>query len=219
MTFSVTDTGIGMTQEQMKNLFIPFEQANAKIAQLYGGTGLGLSISQTYIKMLGGEIKAESEPGKGTKFHFTVTLKKGELAEAEPSGTVCDFSFPGKRVLMAEDVEVNRLLITELLSPCGITVDEAVNGEEAVSVFEKSPEGYFSLILMDIQMPVMGGYEATRAIRALKRADAKTVPIIAMTANAYKEDIEAAKNAGLNSHLAKPIDIDKLFKTLTEFLK
>ncbi|MDR1689688.1 MAG: transporter substrate-binding domain-containing protein [Clostridiales bacterium] len=218
ITFSVTDTGIGMTQEQMKNLFVPFEQANAKIAQLYGGTGLGLSISQTYIKMLGGEIKAESEPGKGTKFHFTVTMQKGKMPEYEPPEGVCAASFPGKRLLLAEDVEVNRFLMTELLSPCEIETTEAVNGEEAVSIFEKSPEGYFHLILMDIQMPVMDGYEATKAIRNLKRADAEKIPIVAMTANAYKEDIEAAKDAGMNSHLAKPIDTDKLFNTLTEFL-
>ncbi|MDR0222391.1 MAG: transporter substrate-binding domain-containing protein [Oscillospiraceae bacterium] len=215
--FEISDNGIGMTEEQRRRLFQPFEQADATIASRFGGTGLGLSISQNLIKMMGGEIKVESAPGKGTKFYFELMFPKGRAEESvrEQNGNA-DFS--GSRILLAEDIEINRFIIKELLSETGMVIDEAENGEKAVEMFGKSANGYYNLILMDIQMPVMDGYEAVREIRKLKRGDAASVPIVAMTANAYNEDVRRAIEAGMNSHLAKPIDIDAVMKTLKKFL-
>ncbi|MDR0196875.1 MAG: transporter substrate-binding domain-containing protein [Oscillospiraceae bacterium] len=215
--FDISDNGIGMTGEQLKRLFQPFEQADGTIAARFGGTGLGLSISQNLIKMMGGEIKVESEPGKGTKFYFELTLKKGQAEEDAdtPDGGA---NFSGKRILLAEDIEINRFIIRELLSDTGVTIEEAENGKKAAEMFGGSGEGYYDLILLDIQMPVMNGYEAAEKIRGMNRGDAAGVPIIAMTANAYKEDVENALRAGMNGHLAKPIDIGAVMKTLKKFL-
>ena len=217
LAFSVSDNGIGMSREQMDKLFTPFEQTDANIASRFGGTGLGLSISKSLVNAMGGDISVSSAPDKGSTFRFALTLPKGEICAAEAIEHSEPPNLAGVRVLLAEDIAVNRIIIDELLSPTGAILDEAVNGAEAVAKFANSPENHYRLILMDIQMPELDGYEATARIRALSRADAG-VPIIAMTANAYREDVERALAAGMNAHLAKPIDVGALYGVLAHWV-
>ena len=216
--FAVKDSGIGMTEEQVSRLFTTFEQADKSIATKYGGTGLGLTISQNIIKQMGSKILVESKQGAGSSFTFTLTLT---LTEAASSPEIGDIAVPdlGKyTILLAEDIAVNRLVLCELLSGTNVTIEEAVDGQAAVEMFKQSPIGYYALIFMDIQMPRKNGYEATMEIRALERSDARTIPIIAMTANAYRDDVLSALDAGMNAHIAKPIDLNRVLSLLTERL-
>ena len=223
--FIISDSGIGMTEEQLQKLFHTFSQADSSIFNRFGGTGLGLSISQNLAQMMGGEITVKSEPGKGSAFEFTLNFPKSE--ESSESAGADGEALPdlsGKRILLVEDVEINRIIIKELLEDTHVKIDEAEDGEKAVTAFEEKPVDYFDLIFMDVQMPAMDGYEATRRIRAIEteRASAPVqqnkIPIIAMTANAYREDIERALAAGMNGHLAKPIDIDAVIRVLADKL-
>lgn len=217
LRFSVSDTGIGIKEEAIAHLFDGFEQGDSRIAATYGGTGLGLSISQSLAGKMGGEIAVNSEYGKGSEFFFTLVFKEHEVPEAAPEAdTPADFT--GKRILLVEDMELNRVILRKLLADTHIAIEEAVDGREGVARFEESPKGYFDAVLMDIQMPVMDGYEAAAAIRGLSRPDAGTLPIFALTANAYREDIERAKQSGMNEHLAKPIDIAALLGLLGKYL-
>ena len=217
--YSVSDTGIGMTEAQIGNLFIPFEQADSTIAARFGGTGLGLAISQNLIKQMGGQILATSEYGKGSTFSFSIILPRTTAIEKTPVVNVDSITtFEGKRILLAEDIEINRVILKELLSEIMLEIEDACDGQQAVEIFSSSKEGYFDLIFMDIQMPNMNGYEATKTIRQLDRADAKTIPILAMTANAYREDAENAIKSGMNGHLAKPIDINAVMSALRKWL-
>ena len=218
LAFAIQDSGIGMTAEQIAKLFVPFEQADTSIASRFGGTGLGLSISKNLINAMGGEISVTSAPGRGATFHFELLLAKGRLVAAETPDSGEAVNLQGVRILLAEDIEVNRMIIDELLSPTGVQIEAAVNGAEAVAMFAASPEQYYQLVFMDIQMPEMDGYEATEKIRAMPRPDAKEVPIIAMTANAYQEDVARAMASGMNGHLAKPIDVASLFKAVARHL-
>jgi CheY-like chemotaxis protein len=217
--FLVSDTGIGIKPEQMKNLFTAFEQADKSIAVSFGGTGLGLAISQNLVKQMGGLITVTSVFGEGSVFDFTLNMDIAEQVQEEAAAEekpAADYS--GKRILLTEDIEINRLIIVELLSDSNLKIDEAEDGAAALKRFSESPEAYYDLVFMDVQMPNMDGYESTRHIRALERSDAKTVPIIAMTANAYREDIDQARAAGMNDHLAKPIDINEVMKALEKWL-
>jgi signal transduction histidine kinase/CheY-like chemotaxis protein len=218
--FSVTDDGIGMSDEQTKKLFHAFEQADSSIAVRFGGTGLGLSISQNLVGLMGGEIEVESESGVGSTFRFSVRLPilaANEDAGQEQDG-LGDLHLAGKHLLLAEDIEINRTILNELLAETEIEIENAVDGADALDKFKASPAGYFDLIFMDVQMPNMDGYEATRRIRSLNRPDAATVPIVAMTANAYREDIERAKESGMNEHLAKPIDMAAVMNVLKNYI-
>jgi signal transduction histidine kinase/BarA-like signal transduction histidine kinase len=219
--FSVTDNGIGMSEEQTKKLFIPFEQADSTIAARFGGTGLGLSLSQNFVNMMGGKISVSSELDKGSTFDFSLWFNKGKAAPQtlDEKENYENANFNGKRLLLVEDMEINRLIVRELLLSSGLSIDEAEDGRKAVEAFSGSPEGYYDIILMDIQMPVLDGYEAVKEIRALDRADAKTVPIIAMTAHAYKEDVEQALAAGMNGHVAKPIEKPALMETIGKIIE
>jgi signal transduction histidine kinase/ActR/RegA family two-component response regulator len=213
--FKVSDNGIGMSEEQTARLFQSFSQADSSIFNRFGGTGLGLSISQNLAQMMGGEIAVSSKIDEGSSFELIIDFPKAEKEKDSASGDLMP-DFSGKRLLLVEDVEINRYILMEILAETHIKIDEVVNGEEAVSAFDSKPVSYYDLIFMDIQMPVLDGYEATRRIRKLDRHDAKTVPIIAMTANAYKEDIEKALAAGMNGHLSKPININAILQVLTE---
>lgn len=219
LSYSVSDNGIGMSQDQISRLFLPFEQADNSIASKYGGTGLGLTISRNLVSFMGGELKVESELGKGSKFFFELWFPKGGQLNTILPEIPDKIDFTGKRILFAEDIEINRLIICEILSPTGIEIIEVENGQEAVENFDHSPPGFYDLIFMDVKMPVMGGYEATKQIRALEHKDAKKIPIIAMTANAYKEDIDQCLAAGMNGHIAKPVDTTVLLKILLEYIK
>jgi signal transduction histidine kinase len=217
----VTDTGIGISPEQQARLFTSFTQADSSTSRKYGGTGLGLAISKRIVELMGGQIWAESDPGKGSVFSFIVPLKKGMTEEELAAGGAGaagaqepeEDNFAGFRILLAEDVEINREIVLSLLEPTGISIECVENGSMAVRIFNASPAA-FDIIFMDIQMPEMDGYEATRAIRASPAPNAKTIPIIAMTANVFKEDVEKCLKAGMNSHMGKPLNFDELMGLL-----
>ena len=219
--FKVIDHGIGMTPDQIERLFTPFEQAASNTASRFGGTGLGLAISQNLIKMMGGDIVVTSTFGSGSTFSFILTLEKAlKKAHHEPalSSTPIRLDLTGKHLLLCEDIMINRVILIELLKETGIAIEEAEDGIDALELFENSPEGYYDLIFMDIQMPRMGGYETASRIRSSNRQDALTVPIVALTANAYQEDIDMALEAGMNEHLAKPVDIEAMKQVLQGLL-
>ena len=217
LEFKVKDNGIGMTDDQLNKLFVAFEQADSSIAARFGGTGLGLAISQSLVNRMGGIIKVRSTYGHGSVFAFAVRMETAP--DAQPEGEAAgdrSLRLEGRRILLVEDIEINRLIVMELLADTGVDIDEAADGAEAAEKFEASPPSHYDLIFMDVQMPVMDGYEATRRIRGSGRADAATVPIIAMTANAYREDIARALESGMDGHLAKPIDIGAVYQVLAE---
>jgi len=223
---SVSDTGIGISPEQQKNLFNSFQQAEISTSRRFGGTGLGLAISKNIVEMMGGAIWVQSEIGKGAVFTCTVQAKKSAHAEDaadvsdtdnKPKELVIDGLFNGRRILLVEDVEINREIVMALFEPTKLEIDCAENGAEAVRKFNEAPDRY-ELIFMDIQMPEMDGYEATRRIRAIDNPKAKTVPIIAMTANVFREDIEKCLNAGMNDHVGKPIDFEEVTEKLKNYL-
>ena len=216
--FRVTDTGIGITAEQQEHLFAAFEQAHSGIATKYGGTGLGLTISQNLVQLMGGEITVDSSPGNGSTFRFAIPLIPAELEHHAAHEMVVP-SLEGKRVLLVEDVEINRTILKEILSETMVDIEEADDGLTGVDAFIASAPEHFDLIFMDIQMPNLDGYGATKRIRALDRPDARHIPIIALTANAYKEDIEHATEAGMNAHLSKPIDVIQLYNIMIKFMK
>ena len=218
--FIVSDDGIGISESQLDRIYFAFEQANTSIATQYGGAGLGLSISQKLVSMMGGAITVQSALDIGSTFKFGLTLP---LVEVLPDVLVEreNASVPylgGKRVLIAEDVDINRFILEEYLLDTQISVDMAEDGLVALRTFEQSPLGYYDIILMDIQMPNMNGFEAAQSIRALDRDDAKTVVIVAVTANAYQDDINHSIASGMNRHLAKPIDLLQLMTTLSDLL-
>jgi signal transduction histidine kinase/CheY-like chemotaxis protein len=211
----VRDTGIGMTNEQQEKLFKPFTQADSSMVRKFGGTGLGLSISKALIELMGGAITVSSEPGKGSVFAFFIEIETLERAdEAEEGRTdpeVENRRYDGYTFLLAEDNAINQEIAVAVLAELGIAVDIANNGQEAVEAFLAKD---YSLIFMDIRMPVMDGYEAVHRIRAASKHDALTVPVIAMTANAMQEDREACLAAGMNGHISKPIDIQEIKEIL-----
>jgi CheY-like chemotaxis protein/two-component sensor histidine kinase len=220
----VTDNGIGVSEDEQQRLFNAFEQAEAGTTRKFGGTGLGLVISKQLVEKMGGEIWIESTPGEGTTATFTFKYKKSELSfdleeyNSFLASSVSDLpNFEGRAILVAEDVEINREIMTALLEDTGVTIDFAVDGVEAVSIFKKSADKY-DLILMDIQMPEMDGFDATIAIRTLDFEKAQTVPIIALTANVFKEDVEKCLEAGMNDHLGKPIEFDIMIEKLKRYL-
>lgn len=221
--FTVTDTGIGMSSEFLKTLFTPFERADVKQVQNTEGTGLGMAIAKNLVTAMGGQILVESKLGQGSVFTVEIELLM-QNPGLDDTGTVKDKGsvnpdFTGKRLLLAEDNEINREIASVLLQERGALIEEAENGKLAVECFEASAYRYYDAILMDIMMPVMNGYEAAREIRASEHPQGKTIPIVAMTANAFAEDVKASKDAGMNAHIAKPIDVDVLFRTLTEVMK
>lgn len=216
--FCVKDNGIGVPKAQQEQLFTAFEQACSDIAPRFGGTGLGLTISQNLVMQMGGEICLESEAGQGACFSFVLLFKKASMGKMAPNHPDELPLLTNHRLLLVEDIEINRVIFGELLRDTKAVLEEAASGEEALEKFAASPPGYYDLIFMDVQMPGIDGYETTRRIRALPRPDATTVPILAMTANAYKEDIDAALHAGMNGHLAKPLYVDVLARELQKHL-
>lgn len=225
--FTVSDTGEGMTEEMLGRLFRPFEQEGADTAQKHGGSGLGLSIAKNLVELMGGSISCQSEKAKGTTFTVSIPFLLDDTAvEASEE---CDnqveesleeaYDFAGKTILLAEDTEINAEIAKELLELVNMNVDHAWNGEEAVEKFAKAAPGTYVAVLMDVQMPKMNGYEAVAAIRALDHPDAEKMPIYAMTANAFTEDVSAALNAGMNGHIAKPIDTEILYEILQKACK
>jgi len=214
----VVDTGIGISPEQQTNLFKAFQQAEATTSRRFGGTGLGLAISKNIIEMMDGCIGVKSELGKGSTFSFAVRMKRGDAdsrAEEDVADNKVDFS--GFHLLLAEDVEINREIVLTLLEPTNLEIDIAVNGVEAVQLFCNSP-GKYDMIFMDVQMPEMDGYEATRQIRLCDALNAKSVPIIALTANVFREEVAKCMEAGMNGHIGKPLDFSEVMRVLNMYL-
>lgn len=217
--FVCADTGIGMSEEFQKRMFEPFTQENAGARSVYGGTGLGMSITKSLVDKMGGTIGVESKQGVGTTYTITLPFAIDNTATEEPERQQTDLTvLRGRRLLLAEDNALNMEIMEFLLSDVGIKVTKAADGQQAVEAFAASPVGGFDAILMDVMMPVQDGHEATRAIRAMDRPDAKSIPIFAMTANAFAEDRLKALQAGMNEHLSKPIDPDALYRLLVKYL-
>ena len=209
----ISDQGCGMSKEFMERVFQPFEQGNPSYAMT--GTGLGLAIVQNLVRLMNGTIKVESEPGKGSTFIFALDRKIGTPQKTvSPQIHRPSESLDGRRILLCEDNNINVMVARKLLEKAGCIVDVAENGRLGLEQFAQSSNGFYFAILMDIRMPEMDGIEATKAIRKLDRPDAKTIPIIAMSANAFDEDVKTSLDAGMDAHMAKPVDPQKLYATL-----
>ena len=220
MEFVCRDTGIGMAEEFQKHIFEPFAQEHTGSRAKFAGTGLGMAISKKLVEEMGGTITFESEKGVGTTFVIRVPFKIDlDADKREESKDVSEKSIKGMHVLLAEDNELNMEIAEFLLQNEGAEVTRAWNGQEIVELFRKSESGEFDVILMDIMMPIINGYEAAKRIRSLDREDAKKIPIIAMTANAFTEDRIRAKEAGMDEHVAKPIDVELLIKVIHKLVK
>ena len=220
MEFVCRDTGIGMAEEFQKHIFEPFAQEHTGSRAKFAGTGLGMAISKKLVEEMGGTITFESEKGVGTTFVIRVPFQIDPDADKrEEPKNVSEKSIKGLHVLLAEDNELNMEIAEFVLQNEGAEVTKAWNGQETVELFRKSESGEFDVILMDIMMPVLNGYEAARRIRSLDREDAKKIPIIAMTANAFTEDRIRAKEAGMDEHVAKPVDAELLIKVIHKLVK
>lgn len=234
LKFEVTDTGCGIAEENLEKVFESFEQESSEVTKKYGGTGLGLAIVKRFTELMGGRIWVDSQVGSGSTFAvelpFGIDREEGlgGILEqgTEFSGIASNqteshakFDFTGRHFLLAEDNEINMEIAVELIGMTGAATDTAENGKEALELFSRSEPGYYDLILMDVHMPVMDGYEATKQIRCLERPDALHIPIFAMTANAFDEDKEESERAGMDAHIAKPLDVEALYRTISRFLQ
>ena len=220
MHYRISDTGIGMSEEFTKEVFEEFAQEDSDVRTQYHGAGLGMANVKKYVDMMGGTISVQSKKHEGTTFTVDIPL---EITDKECNKSDTGFSekvnLTGVKVLLAEDNELNAEITTVQLEEFGMNVERAVDGKNAVEIFRNHPEGTFDVILMDIMMPEMNGYEAAKAIRAMNdRPDGKNIPIIAMTANSFAEDVQASLDAGMNAHLSKPIVIEKVIKTILRYV-
>lgn len=228
--FEVRDTGIGMSEEFLPKIFEPFEQEEEGGTTLYGGTGLGLAVSKNILDFMGGKIDVYSTKGSGTTMVVTVELEKAEQPEKPvPEGKEVsgegqkksekkDYDFTGKRILLVEDNDINIEITRNILLHKNFEVDVALNGKECVDMYLGNAPGYYDVILMDIRMPVMDGLTAAGVIRESSHGDSKTVPIIAMTANVFEEDVKKSFEAGMNAHLSKPLDIRQMYELLAQLV-
>ena len=219
--FHIKDTGIGMSTDFASTIFDPFTREKTSTVSGIQGTGLGMAITKSIVDMMGGTITVSSEVGRGTEFVVTIPCRLSRATgknapEAAPAEEKLDFA--GRRILLAEDNEMNRMIAEAILTEQGFALDLAPNGEQAVAMVSEAPAGTYDVILMDIQMPVMDGYEAARQIRALADPQKAAIPIVAVTANAFEEDRKLALSAGMNGHLAKPYDIPAMLETLGRLL-
>lgn len=220
----VRDTGKGMDPRYVSKIFKPFEQEDRTIARRYGGTGLGMAITSALVDLMGGEIVVDTAPGRGSTFSAYIPLRLAAPEQVEDlklkeqtletaagsMGASFTYQFDGKRFLLAEDNEINAMIVIELLARRGAAVDRVENGQAVVERFRSMPVGTYDAILMDIQMPVLNGWEAAEQIRGLDREDADAIPIIALSANDYTEDVERSRSVGMNGHVGKPIDLNVL---------
>lgn len=217
MRFICQDQGCGMSEEMLQRVGMMFTQGEETSRTQYEGTGLGLAITKKLVERMGGMMHIESEQGVGTRVTIEIPFAIGEESKIHEESQALDkFSLKGLRVLLAEDNALNMEIVTFMLENHGIEVTPAKDGQEAVDIFEKSAPGYFGAIYMDIMMPRMNGLDATRAIRAMKRRDARVIPIIAMSANAFSDDIITSRLAGMNRHLAKPLDEESMILALRQ---
>ena len=221
--FIFRDNGVGMHEQFIPHIFEPFSRAeDSRISQI-AGVGLGMTIVQNLVRMMGGTVNVESSPGEGSQITVTLLLKLSKPIPEEHKPTPVQPAsgnalFQGRRILLVEDNEINREIAMEIISETGASVECASNGKKGLERFEEMPERYYDLIFMDIQMPVMNGYEATRAIRKLPRIDASSIPILALSANTFADDIIASREAGMDDHLSKPLEVPRLLASLRHWL-
>jgi len=227
LKIQISDNGIGISPEQINKLFAAFEQADRGTSRKYGGTGLGLAITKRIVNKMGGSIWVESDLGKGSTFSFTVNVGRGVIDEKASDDCLLEVQgelipamntgeLSGRKILVAEDVEINREIVVALLEETGVHIDCAENGKEALKMISEEPEKY-DIVFMDMRMPEMDGLEATRRIRGLAPRQRDRLPIIAMTANVFKDDIEACLAAGMDDHIGKPLDLDRIIRTLRKY--
>jgi CheY-like chemotaxis protein len=216
--FIVTDTGKGMSEDFIDRLFIPFEQEDTSIARKYGGSGLGMSITKNLVSLMGGNIKVTSNLGKGTVLTIDIVFEISDLSKEEPDlqaeKETKAFDFTGRRILIVEDNEINQEITCEILKSVHASVEIAKDGYSALKLFTDASCGYYDLIIMDVQMPGLNGYETAKAIRKSGHPDADTIIIIAMSADTYADDLTFNSDSGMNYHMAKPIDLDYLYSLL-----
>ena len=217
--FRIRDNGMGMNAEFLKTIYEPFTRANSSTVSGIQGTGLGMSITKSIVEMMGGRIETFSEENKGTEVVLDISFKLHDKESSVVSAPVDKFDFKGRKILIVEDNKMNRDIAQDILVDNGLEVFLAENGQEAVEMLKNSKAGQYDLVLMDVQMPVMDGYTATRQIRALGEKFQSAIPIVAMTANAFEEDRRAAFDAGMDEHISKPIDFEKMKYILAKFLK
>ena len=228
LRFIVSDTGIGMSEEFLPQLFDAFSQEDSSSTNIYGSSGLGMAITKSMVELMDGSIKVESVKGEGTTFTVTLVLGESDRKDTDGDSTAAEGTaggnedgntgLSGRRILLAEDVAINAEIIKMMLSQAEIKVDHAENGRIAVERFRDHDEWYYDAILMDLRMPEMDGLEATKTIRAMDRADAAKTPVIALTANAFEEDVQRSLEAGLDAHLSKPVEPETLFRTLEDLI-
>lgn len=217
----IADNGIGMSEEFQKHIFESFSQERSSSDSGIEGSGLGMGIVKKLVDLMNGKITVQSKPGAGSTFTITLPLKIANAEERNPKhadGQLNIKKLEGKRVLLVEDNDLNAEIATELLTEEGIMIERAENGVACIDMFNKAKQNYYSLILMDIQMPIMNGYEASRRIRELKDGNKSQIPIVAMTANAFEEDKKMALASGMNDHVAKPIDMNVLLPTIMKYM-
>ena len=224
LRFQVQDNGIGISPEFLKHIFDPFTREKNSTASGILGTGLGMAITKNLVDLMGGTISVESTQGEGSTFRVELELRYGTQPEKSSQQEEISLSAPdanpleGLKVLVAEDNDINAEILEELLSFEGVSCERTINGQEALERFRQTPPGYYDAVLMDIQMPIMNGYETARAIRDLDRSDAAAIPIVAMTANAFADDVKNSMEAGMNAHLSKPIDMAELKDVLEKLI-
>jgi len=221
LQFTVSDNGLGIDEALLPVVFEPFEHIYGESTTLYNGSGLELAITKSIVDLMNGSIHVQSKKGESTTFTITVTVKRERRNSMRPkeSNKAVSYDFTGKRVLVVEDSEINIEIAKNILLHKNFDVEVALNGEEAVHAFENHEAGYYDVILMDIRMPIMDGLEATKVIRGMEsRPDGNRIPIVAMTANAFEEDVKKSLEAGMNGHLSKPIDIKKMYALLDMLL-
>ena len=223
ISFSVSDTGIGISGDFLSKIFLPFEQEDSFLSRRYQGSGLGLSISYNLAALMGGSMTASSEPGEGSRFELIIPFGFADGLTAEDGEPGADapieYAFEGKRILLADDIDINRLIFIEIFNGSGIGIDEAVDGDETLRKYKLSPPGFYDCVLMDIQMPKMNGYDVAKAIRGCTDRSDNDIPIIAMTANALKEDVDLALASGMDDHIAKPVDFDECKKKVARYCR
>ena len=221
LEFKIQDNGYGMSKEFVDIIFQPFAREKNTTISGIGGTGLGMAIVKNLVELMNGNVYVESEPGKGSMFMVQIPFRPVSEPDKllSDESKVTEVSLNGLRILVVEDYELNAEILMELLGMEGVQCDYAENGKVALEVFEASEEDTYDMILMDVKMPVMDGYEAAAAIRAGAHPRAKTIPIVALTANAFKEDIQHALDAGMNEHIAKPVRVDKIKAAVSRLVK
>ena len=221
--FSVADNGAGIPKGSIEKLFCHLEPSDNNGSQHRDGTDQGLVVSQRIVELMGGCIQVESQKDNGSRFFFSVGLDLEKVVNSKVEPVLADrrpekYDFSGRRILVVDDVEVNREIVCAFLNSTGVKLENASNGQEAVDMMAASPAGYYDVVLMDVQMPVVDGCEATRRIRALNRQDAKTIVILALTASTFDEDIKQVLEAGMNSHIAKPVEYESILQAIHDVL-